>query len=97
MEVVYQRCAGIDIGKREVVVCLFAPGDGRERRKKEIRSFATTTAQLLEMATWLQEQGCEVVAMESTGVFWKPLYNVLEPTMRCILVNPQQIKGLSGT
>ena len=96
MEVVYQRCAGIDIGKREVVACLFTPGEGRERRKKEIRSFATTTAQLLEMATWLQEQGCEVVAMESTGVFWKPLYNVLEPTMRCILVNPQQIKGLPG-
>jgi len=96
VEVVYQRCAGIDIGKREVVACLFTPGDGRERRKKEIRSFATTTAQLLDMATWLQEQGCEVVAMESTGVFWKPLYNVLEPTMRCILVNPQQIKGLPG-
>ena len=96
LEVVYERCAGIDIGKREIVVCMFTPGEGRSRRQKEIRSFGTTTSQLLEMATWLQEQGCEVAAMESTGVFWKPLYNVLESVMRCMLVNPQQIKGLPG-
>ena len=96
MEVVYQRCAGIDTGKREIVVCLFTPGGGQARRRKEIRAFATTTTALLEMATWLQEKGCEVAAMESTGVFWKPVLNVLEPVMWCILVNPQQIKGRPG-
>jgi len=96
MDIVHDRCCGLDIHKKTVVACLIAPGpDGKP--KKEIRSFGTMTGDLLGMADWLQRAGCTHVAMESTGVYWKPIYNVLESTgMELLVVNAQHIKAVPG-
>jgi hypothetical protein len=70
MDVVYERCCGLDIHKKLIVACLLTPGPGAQPGK-EVRSFGTLTADLLELADWLAGAGCTHVAMESTGVFWK--------------------------
>lgn len=91
MEVVYERCCGLDLHKRTVVACRIMPGsDGKPR--KEIRTFGTMTAELLDLADWLAAAGVTHVAMESTGVFWKPGYNLLEDQFTLLLVNAQHIK-----
>jgi transposase len=95
MQVVYERCCGLDIHKRVVVACLLVPGaDGRPQ--KTVRRFGTMTEDLLALADWLQEAGCTHVAMESTGVYWKPLYNLLEGSFALLLVNAQHIKQVPG-
>ena len=76
MDTIYQRCCGLDIQNKVVVACLIGSGAGR-RPGKEIRSFGTMTADLLELSDWLAAAGCTHVAMESTGVYWKPIYNLL--------------------
>ena len=95
MDVVYERCCGLDIHKKIVVACLITPGPDR-RPLKEIRSFGTMTADLLELSDWLLRTGCTHVAMESTGVFWKPIYNLLEDRFNLLLVNAQHIKRVPG-
>ncbi len=70
MDVVYERCCGLDLHKRTVVACLILPGTAGKPRK-EIRTFGTMTTDLLELADWLTAAGCTHVAMESTGVYWK--------------------------
>ena len=70
MERVYDKCCGIDVHKKLIVAC-FIKGN-----KQEIRDFGATTRELLEMADWLKEGGCEMVAMESTASYWKPLYKI---------------------
>ncbi len=70
MEVVYERCCGLDIHKQLVVACLIVPGPGGQP-VKQVRSFGAMTADLLELADWLAAAGCTHVAMESTGVYWK--------------------------
>ena len=70
MDVVYERCCGLDLHKRTVVACLIVPGP-RGKPQKEVRTFGTMTADLLALADWLQAAQCTHVAMESTGVFWK--------------------------
>ena len=72
MEVVNERCCGLDIHKQTVVACVIVPGSGRQPHK-EIRTFGTMTADLLELADWLAECQVTHVAMESTGVYWKPI------------------------
>ena len=74
MQVLYERCAGLDVHKKSVTVCLITP-DHRNRRRKENR---TTTRSLLAMLDWLTSQGCTHIVIESTGVYWKPAYNLLE-------------------
>jgi transposase len=90
-EVYYERCAGIDVHKRLLVVCL------RIGRKAELREFGTLTHEIREMVAWLKQNGCEMTAMESTGSYWKPLYNIFEqeglPAMVC---NAYQIKNVPG-
>ena len=71
MEAVYERCCGIDVHKKVIVSCL------RIGRKQETREFGTSTSELRELANWLQENDCQIAAMESTGSYWKPVYNVL--------------------
>ena len=95
LEVVYERCCGVDIGKKLVVACVLTPGAGG-RAHKEIRSFGTMTDDLVALGDWLE--GCQVthVAMESTGVYWKPIYNVLEDRFILLLVNAQHIKAVPG-
>ena len=95
MEVVYPRCCGLDLHKRIVVACRIVPGLGGQPQK-EIRTFSTMTADLLALADWLQAVGCTHVAMESTGVFWKPVYNLLEGQFTLLLVNAQHIKAVPG-
>lgn len=91
MDAIYQRCCGIDVHKRLIVACL------RVGRKEEIRSFGTSTDEICQMITWLEENQCEIAAMESTGSFWKPLYNLLELCgLTTIVANAQHIKNVPG-
>ena len=95
MDVVYERCCGLDLHKRTVVACLIVPGP-RGKPQKEVRTFGTMTTDLLALADWLQAAQCTHVAMESTGVFWKPVYNLLEDQFTLLLVNAQHIKQVPG-
>jgi transposase len=94
MDVLYERCCGLDIHKRTVVACLVEPGVGRERPRKEIRTFGTMTHELLLLADWLEAHAVTHVAMESTGVYWKPVHNLLEERFELLLVNAQHIKAV---
>ena len=90
-EVIYERCAGIDVHKRMVMVCL------RIGRKTQVREFGTLTHELREMTAWLKENGCQMAAMESTGSFWKPLYNIFEiEELPAMVVNAQHMKTVPG-
>lgn len=94
---VIECCAGIDVGKKWVAVCvLTGPANGDARA--ETRKFATTNQCLEKMCAWLVECGCTHVVMESTGEYWRPIFNVLEEAteMEIILANSQQVKGLRG-
>jgi transposase len=95
MEVVYRRCCGLDVHKRTVVACRIIPADGGQP-EKEIRSFGTMTADLLALSDWLTEGGVTHVSLESTGVYWKPIWNLLEGSFTLLLVNAQHIKQVPG-
>jgi transposase len=95
MQVVYERCCGLDIHKRSVVACLIVPGsDGQPT--KQVKSFGTMTDDLLQLSDWLLHTRVTHVAMESTGVLWKPIYNLLEGSFELLLVNPAHIKAVPG-
>jgi transposase len=95
MDVVYPRCCGLDVHKKMVVACLLVVGaDGRLH--KEIRTFSTMSADLLALADWLTAHGCTHVALESTGVYWKPIYNLLEGLFELLVVNAQHLKTVPG-
>jgi len=95
MERVYQRCCGIDIHKKILVACLIiVTADGQ--RHKELRTFRTVTQDLLQLLDWLQANSCTHVAMEATGVYWKPLFNLLEGHFQLLVVNAQHIKAVPG-
>jgi len=91
MEVIHERCAGLDVHKETVVACLRVRERGQVTR--EVRRWATTTAQLLELGDWLRQAGCTHVAMEATGVYWKPVWHVLEGEFELILANPTEALG----
>lgn len=91
MEVVYQRCCGIDVHKKMIVACF------RDGRKKELREFGTLTSDLRKLTNWLLEEKCEMIAMESTASYWKPLYNLFELSgLPAMVVNAQHMKSLPG-
>ncbi len=90
MEVVNPRCCGLDVHKKTVVACVITPG------KKETRTFYTMTNDLLKLKEWLKECGVTHVAMESTGVLWKPVYNLLEDEFNVAVVNAYHIKAVPG-
>ena len=91
MEVLCEQCCGLDVHKKTITACLITP------RGKEMRSFQTTTDSLLTLVDWLLASGCTHVAMESTGVYWKPVYNLLESTgIKALVVNSQHIKAVPG-
>jgi transposase len=99
MEVMYSRCAGLDVHQRVVVACVLTPrGDGAAHPEphQEVRTFGTMTDDLLQLVDWLHDHGVTDVAMESTGVYWKPLYNLLEGDFRVLLVNAQHLKRVPG-
>jgi transposase len=95
MDVVHVRCCGIDVHKRTVVACLLASNAGGAL-SKEVRTFGTMTQDLLCLADWLTTAGCTHVAMESTGVYWKPVYNLLEGSLEVVVVNARHIKAVPG-
>lgn len=95
MEVLYPCCCGLDVHKDTVVACLIRIGEGG-RKSKETRSFGTTTAELLSLADWLTSCGCTVVAMESTGVYWRPVYNLFEGRFDLVVANASHIKKIPG-
>jgi transposase len=90
----HRRCAGLDVHKDEVVACLRVAAKGRAEH--EIRRFATTTRGLLALADWLEAARCRPVAMEATGVYWKPVWHVLEERFDLMLANAAHVKGVPG-
>ena len=91
MEKVYDKCCGIDVHKKLIVACF------RHGNKQEIRDFGATTRELLELADWLKDGECEMVAMESTASYWKPLYNILESSdLNAMVVNARHMKAVPG-
>jgi transposase len=95
MQVIYTRCAGLDVHKKSVVACRLI-GEPGTLPRKETRTFGTTTRDLLALSDWLAEAGVTHVVMESTGVYWKPVYNLLEGSFTLLLANAQHVKGVPG-
>ncbi len=95
MDVLYERCCGLDIHKKTVVACLLTPGP-RGVPQKAVRTFGTMTADLLSLADWLAAAQCTHVAMEATGVYWQPIYNLLEDQFTLLLVNARHVKAVPG-
>jgi transposase len=95
MEVLSPRCAGIDVHKATAVVTVGWVDEGGHRRK-ETRTFGTTTPAIERLVAWLAEHGVTHVAMESTGVYWKPLFNLLEPHVQVVVANPAHVKAVPG-
>lgn len=95
MEVVFERCCGLDVHKATVVACLWMRDQGG-KIYKEIQTFSTMMMDLLVLHDWLKAKGVTHIAMESTGVFWKPIYNLLEDDFQVLLVNAEHIKRVPG-
>jgi transposase len=83
MEPILERCCGIDVHKKAIVACLMV-GTAEEKPDKTIKTFSTMTRDLLACKDWLESEGCTCVAMESSGVYWKPVFNILEENMEVI-------------
>ncbi len=91
MQTVYERCCGIDVHKKLIVACF------RNGKKAELRKFETLTCNIKELGSWLLENNCQMVAMESTGAYWKPIYNILELlNLDVIVVNAHHMKSVPG-
>jgi transposase len=94
MELIYPRCCGLDVHKASITACVLV-AEGKTRQRFQ-RRFGTMTADILELATWASEFGVTHVAMESTGVYWKPIWNLLEGKFELLLVNAAHIKNVPG-
>src|SRR5437870_10736378 len=95
MRIMYERCCGLDIHKASIAACALISEKGKPQ--EETRRFGTMTGDLQELAEWLQEKGIRHVAMESTGIYWKPVWNVLEPAgFELLLANGQEVKVVPG-
>lgn len=91
MEVIYERCCGLDVHKDKIVACVISDG------RKEIKTYGTVTDDLLSLLDWIKSEGCQMVAMESTGSYWKPVHNLLElEEIPAMVVNAQHIKAMPG-
>jgi transposase len=95
VEVVHRRCCGLDVHKKSVVACVLV-SDPSGPPQREVRTFGTFTHELLALADWLAEQQVTHIALESTGVYWKPIWNLLEDRFALLLVNPRHIKAVPG-
>ena len=94
MDVIYPRCAGLDVHKQTVVACVRVAGDGPPLQ--EVRTFDTTTSGLLALCDWLDSFGVEHVGMEATGVYWKPVWHVLEGHFELVLANAAHVRCVPG-
>ena len=95
MKTMVERCAGLDVHKDTVVACVRVPGRGGERLV-EVREFGTTTKELLRLREWLVGEAVTLVGMEATGVYWKPVYYVLEEALDCWLLNARHLRNVPG-
>ena len=95
MEAFLERCCGIDVHKKTITACLMV-GKPHEKAQKTVKTFTTMTRDLSACKDWLKSQGCTHVALESTGVYWKPVFNILEESMEVILANARDIKNVPG-
>lgn len=93
MQVLYERCAGLDVHKDSIVACVRCVSAPAHR---EVRSFGTTTGELLELEQWLASHGVTHVAMEATGVYWKPVWHILEAGFELVLANAAHIRNVPG-
>ena len=90
MDKIYDKCCSIDVHKKLIVACFLCG------KKQEIREFGATTRELLELADWLKESGCEMVAMESTASYWKSLFNILKSSdLNAMLVNARHMNSVN--
>src|SRR3989449_11400216 len=94
-EVKVERCAGIDVGKKFLAVCVLI-GLANQKPVGEVRRFGTSVKELERLQAWLKESECTEAVMESTGSYWKPVFNILEGSLKIILANPQQVKAIRG-
>jgi transposase len=93
MEVKYERCCGIDVHKKTVVACVIVPGAQSGEVEKETQTYATIADDLGALGQWLQAKGVTHIAMESTGMYWKPVFNLLEGQFAIVVVNAERIKA----
>jgi len=93
MDILHPRCAGLDVHKDVIVACVRCVSSPTHQ---EVQSFATTTSGLLELSDWLASHGCTHVAMEATGVYWKPVWHILEGRFELVLANAQHIRNVPG-
>src|SRR5581483_2561391 len=96
MDVVYANVCGLDLHQRRIVACTIVTDAAAGRVRKAVRTFGTMTDDLLALADWLTSLGVTHVAMESTGVLWKPVYNLLEDQFTLVLANAQHLKTVPG-
>jgi transposase len=95
MEICHERCCGLDVHQKTIVACFLASG-AKGHVVKEIRTFSTMTPDILALADWLTAQGCTHIAMESTGIYWKPIYNLLEGSFELLVANAHHLKSVPG-
>jgi transposase len=97
MDVLHERCAALDIGKKDLKACVRTPSPkGKRSRRQEVRTFATTTNALLELRDWLVAEQVSLVVMEATGDSWRGAFYLLEDCLNVVLVNAAHAKGLPG-
>ena len=94
MEVLHERCAGLDVHKDSVVACARVVADGV--LSQQVQTFSTTTTGLLALSDWLVEQACTHVVMEATGVYWKPVWHILEESFELVLANAMHVRNVPG-
>ena len=95
MDILYTNCAGLDVHKKTVTVCVLTQ-TSTGHLQKQLRTYFTTAEELLKLSDWLKEQGCTHIAFEATGVYWKPVFNLLEGHFEVLVVNAQHIKAVPG-
>lgn len=95
MQTLIERCAGLDVHKDTVAACVRVPGPSRER-VQEVHTFGTTTSELLALRDWLVAHRVTVVGMESTGIYWRPVYYALEEAVECWLLNARHLRNVPG-
>ncbi len=95
MEVIYEKCCGIDVHKKTATACIMI-SNGNRIIKKEIRTYTTMTCDIEKMRDWFKEEGVAHIAIESTGIYWRPLYNILEEDFEIILANARHVKNVPG-
>ena len=96
MEIIHERCCGLDVHKRVVAACVLIPGPDNQPHK-ELRTFGTMSEDVERLADWLSERGVSQVVLESTGSYWKPVWNILEERgFGLVLANAQHVKQVPG-